>query len=204
MHRAATLVWLVARGSWLVARRCDIQDDLGTKGEAGILKSKQTRRCSGGPDPQESVRLHTSPLARPRLGAGLCVRSSLWDSGDGSRARVGAVPVPLVPRGAEAMAFTKSGIATAASSSNRLRRDFRRLIRSRLPEVGTEHRPRENAGHRPPGVLPTSVVFPSSGPERGLRREHIWRWLAGRQRRDIASLTFRSEHRARRRGWAAG
>jgi transposase len=28
-----------------VARRCGIQDELGTKGEAGILKSKQTRRA---------------------------------------------------------------------------------------------------------------------------------------------------------------
>lgn len=36
-HRAATLVELVAR-------RCGIEDDLGTKGETGILRSKQTRR----------------------------------------------------------------------------------------------------------------------------------------------------------------
>jgi len=37
-HRSASLVEFVAR-------RCGIQDDLGVKGRAGVLKSKKTRRA---------------------------------------------------------------------------------------------------------------------------------------------------------------
>ncbi len=52
-HRAATLVELVAR-------RCGIEDELGTKGESGFLKSKQTRRAFL-EDPAHRIRFVYTP-----------------------------------------------------------------------------------------------------------------------------------------------
>ena len=52
-HYAATLVELVAR-------RCGIKDELGTKGETGILKSKKTRRAFL-EDPTHRIRFVYTP-----------------------------------------------------------------------------------------------------------------------------------------------
>jgi hypothetical protein len=55
-HRAATLVELVAR-------RCGIQDDLGTQSEGRHPQIEaDSPGVPGGPDPQDSLRLHASPL----------------------------------------------------------------------------------------------------------------------------------------------
>ena len=58
-HRSATLVEQMAR-------RCGSQEDLGVKGQTGILKSKQTRRAFL-QDPAPRIRLVYSPRHWPWL-----------------------------------------------------------------------------------------------------------------------------------------